>query len=138
MSGTDQTPAASRPSKQTKSVEPSTADSATDDLEAKIHERVTEFITEYPYLADQPISVTHGRSLRRIVTEAEYEDVYVETDKETEKNFMVSELQRREASTWADAVSAFLHAHAEYYGLTARFANQYGESFEIPPNGRVG
>ncbi|WP_336135561.1 hypothetical protein [Natronomonas amylolytica] len=45
---------------------------------------------------------------------------------------MVSELQRREAATWADAVSAFLFAHAEYRGLTARFANHYGESFEIP------
>lgn len=132
MSGIDQTPAASRPSKQTNSVETSTDDFQTDDIEELIHERVAEFMTEYPHLADQPVSEQHGRSLRRIVTEAEYENVYVETDKESEKNFTVSELQRREAATWADAISAFLFAHAEYRGLMARFANQFGETFEIP------
>jgi hypothetical protein len=132
MSGADQTPAASRPSKQTNSVEPSTADSDLDEFEQKIHERVTEFVDAYPQLADQPISETHQRSLRRVVTEAEYEDVYVETQKESDRNFMTSELQRREAATWADAVSAFLFAHAEYRGLTARFKNQFGETFEIP------
>ncbi len=132
MSGTDQPPAASRPSKQTNSVNASTPGLDTDEIEEKIHERVTEFMTEYPQLADLQISEQHGRSLRRIVTEAEYEDVYVESEKETERNFMVSELQRREAATWTDAISAFLYAHSEYRGLTARFANQYGESFEIP------
>ena len=132
MSGADQQPAASRPSKQTNSVEPSAADSDLDEFEQKIHERVTEFVDAYPQLADQPISETHQRSLRRVVTEAEYEDVYVETQKESDRNFMTSELQRREAATWADAVSAFLFAHAEYRGLTARFKNQFGESFEIP------
>ena len=132
MSDADQSPAASRPSKQTNSVEASTDDFQADDIEEQIHERVTEFMTQYPHLADLPISEQHGRSLRRIVTEAEYEDVYVETEKEVDSNFTVSELQRREAASWADAISAFLFAHAEYRGLTARFANQYGETFEIP------
>jgi hypothetical protein len=132
MSGTDQPPAASWPSKQTNSVNTSTSELGTDQIEEKIHERVTEFVTEYPHLADQPISEQHERSLRRVVTESEYDDVFVETEKEADQNFMVSELQRREAATWTDAVSAFLFAHAEYRGLTARFANQYGETFEIP------
>ena len=132
MSGADQQPAASRPSKQTNSVEPSTADSDLDEFEQKIHERVMEFVDAYPELAELPISETHQRSLRRVVTEAEYEDVYVETQKEADRNFMTSELQRREAATWADAISAFLFAHTEYRGLTARFENQFGETFEIP------
>jgi hypothetical protein len=132
MSGADQPSAASRPSKQTNSVNTSPADSEPDEIEELIHERVTEFMREYPELADLPISEQHGRSLRRIVTEAEYERVFVETEKEVEANFKLQELQRRDAASWADAISAFLFAHAEYQGLTARFANQYGETFEMP------
>ncbi|UVE51889.1 hypothetical protein KU306_11080 [Haloferax larsenii] len=44
----------------------------------------------------------------------------------------MTELQRREASTWADALSAFLTAHERYDGLLARFGNREGETFEIP------
>ncbi|WP_254858994.1 hypothetical protein [Natronomonas gomsonensis] len=132
MSGADQPPAASRPSNQINSVEPSAADSEYDEYEQKVHERVLDFIDAYPNKADLQISEQHGRSLRRVVTEAEYQDVYVETEKEVEQNFQVSELQRRESVTWADAVSSFLFAHTEYRGLTARFSNQHGETFEIP------
>jgi hypothetical protein len=131
MSGADEHPAASRPSKQTNSLNSSTIEFE-DEYEKKVHERVTEFIDAYPQLAKHPISETHQRNLRRIVTEAEYEDVYVETPKDSERNFCTSELLRREAATWADAVSAFLFSHTEYNGLTARFANQYDETFEVP------
>ncbi|SDM47093.1 Putative rep protein [Halogranum gelatinilyticum] len=87
---------------------------------------------EYPHLADLPISRTHGRKLRRIVTEAEWHDVMVESDQPTEGSFQVSELARRDAATWADALSAFLTAHTKYEGLLARFATGDGDQFDVP------
>ncbi|WP_410765654.1 hypothetical protein [Haloferax sp. DFSO60] len=123
----------SRPSKETNSVEASTGQSDfTDPLEEKVHERVLEFIEEYPELANTPLCETHGRKLRRIVTEAEYRDEWVEPQEPTENAFMVTELAKREAATWADALSAFLTAHTRYDGLMARFGNDEGDEFEIP------
>ncbi|UVE51792.1 hypothetical protein KU306_01460 [Haloferax larsenii] len=49
-----------------------------------------------------------------------------------EKGFYVTELEKRHAATWADALSAFLTAHVGYKGLTARFANDDGDEFELP------
>lgn len=118
------------PSKETNSVEASK--DRNQEIEEQVYDRVSEFILEYPDLADQPLSESHGRNLRRIVTDAEYDDVYVSTDKETERDFTVSELTERRAATWADAISAFLFAHKEYEGLRARFADGTGETFEIP------
>lgn len=131
--GVEDTPsnrAASRPSKETNSGNHDDAHET--DYEQLVHERVIEFMTEYPQLADLPLSRTHGRKLRRIVTEAEWRDEWVEPDQPTENAFQVTELDRREASTWADALSAFLTAHTRYKGLLARFSNNDGESFEIP------
>ncbi|WP_318569923.1 hypothetical protein [Salinigranum marinum] len=121
---------ASRPSKETNSVNPDDAEST--DYEELVHERVIEFITEYPELADLPLSRTHGRKLRRIVTEADWRDEWVEPDHPTENTFKVTELERRQAATWADALSAFLTAHTRYKGLLARFSNNDGDTFEIP------
>lgn len=104
---------ASRPSKETNSVNPDDAEST--DYEELVHERVIEFITEYPELADLPLSRTHGRKLRRIVTEADWRDEWVEPDHPTENTFKVTELERRQAATWADALSAFLTAHTRYH-----------------------
>ncbi|WP_241768192.1 hypothetical protein [Haloferax sp. ATB1] len=59
-------------------------------------------------------------------------DQWVEPEQPTENAFQVTELAKREASTWADALSAFLTAHARYDGLRARFANEQGDEFEIP------
>lgn len=120
----------SRPSKETNSVNPDETESA--GYEELVHERVIEFVTEYPELADLPLSQTHGRKLRRIVTEADWRDAWVEPETPTEKAFKVTELERREAATWADALSAFLTAHTRYKGLLARFANGDGDTFEIP------
>ncbi|WP_435065627.1 hypothetical protein [Halobaculum sp. EA56] len=122
---------ASWPSKETNSVTPATLDAAGDSVPAIVHERVTEFRREYPDLADLPLSRTHGRSLRRIVTDADWSDSWVEPDTFGESAFCTTELVKREAATWSDALAAFLTAHLEYDGMLARFSN--GEnSFELP------
>jgi hypothetical protein len=120
----------SRPSKETNSVNPEKAVSENSD--ELVHERVLEFVQEYPELAEMPLSETHGRKLRRIVTEAEWRDEWVEPVLPSESAFQVTELERRGAATWADGLSAFLTAHTQYDGLLARFANDDGDSFEIP------
>ncbi|WP_224447019.1 hypothetical protein [Haloprofundus salilacus] len=102
------------------------------ELEERVHERVLEFIEEYPELADLPLSRTHGRKLRRIVTEAEWRDATVEPVEPHEDSFEVTELAERSASTWSDALSAFLTAHTRYRGLLARFSNDSGDQIEIP------
>ncbi|WP_418284888.1 hypothetical protein [Halorubrum sp. DTA46] len=63
--------AASWPSKETNSVTASL--SGLEDDADPVVERVSEFAIEYPHLADQPLSETHGRKLRRIVTDPEWE-----------------------------------------------------------------
>ncbi|WP_410764930.1 hypothetical protein [Haloferax sp. DFSO60] len=121
------------PSKETNSVEAQRGRSAKDrNSEELVHERVLEFIDAYPELAETPLCQTHGRKLRRIVTESEWRDEWVEPQSPTEKAFQVTELAKREAATWADALSAFLTAHTRYDGLLARFGNTEGETFEIP------
>ncbi|WP_435126041.1 hypothetical protein [Halobaculum sp. D14] len=120
------------PSKETNSVEVATARAAgSDDIPAIVYERVAEFRRDYPELADLPLSQTHGRSLRRIVTEAEWQEYYTDPAGFNESAFVTRELEYREASTWADALAAFLTAHLRYDGLMARFSNGE-ESFEIP------
>lgn len=124
---------ASRPSKETNSVEPSTAGSpAEDNYDERVHERVLEFTEKYPELAETPVCETHGRKLRRIVTEADWRDTYVEAEDPMENGFYVTELEKRGAATWADALSAFLISHVDYKGLLARFANDDGDEFELP------
>ncbi len=93
---------------------------------------MSEFYAAYPELAELPLSQTHGRKLRRIVTEAEWSDVHVDPDGEGESAFTLTELDRREAATWGEALQAFLTAHTRYDGLMARFANDDGETFELP------
>ncbi|WP_435066261.1 hypothetical protein [Halobaculum sp. EA56] len=122
---------ASWPSKETNSVETPTGGSRGDCVPAIVHERVSEFKRKYPDLADLPLSRTHGRSLRRIVTEAEWTDELVEPDAFGESAFWTSKIESRKAAPWADALAAFLTAHLEYDGLLARFSNGE-ESFEIP------
>ncbi|TKX53172.1 hypothetical protein EXE45_18740, partial [Halorubrum sp. SP9] len=63
---------------------------------------MTEFATEYPHLADLPLSETHGRKLRRIVTEAEWEKEFVDPDHPLEDSFAVDSLRSRSAGTWLD------------------------------------
>jgi hypothetical protein len=121
---------ASRPSKETNSVNPAQEES--EEYEELVHERVIEFMQEYPELANLPLSRKHGRKLRRIVTEAEWRDKWVEPEDPMENAFKITELKRREAATWVDALSAFLTAHTRYEGLLARFSNNDGDSFEIP------
>ncbi|WP_255151338.1 hypothetical protein [Halorarius halobius] len=82
------------------------------------------------------MSETHGRRLRRIVTEATYESVQVDAhdDRPQDDSYQVEQLQKRAATTWSDALAAFLNAHVDYMGLTARFANQDGDTFDVPLN----
>ena len=121
----------SRPSNETNSVNAATAEDR--DFEEEVHERVLEFCDEYPDLAELQLSRTHGRKLRRIVTEAEWSDSWVDPkpDDPTKNAFQVTDLDRRTAATWADALSAFLTAHTEYKGLMARFRNECDETFEV-------
>lgn len=122
---------ASWPSKETNSVTASLT-GLEDDADPVI-ERVTEFATEYPELADQPLSETHGRKLRRIVTEAEWETEFVDPDHPMEDDFAVDSLRSRSAGTWLDAVHAFLRAHHDYKGMLARFADrETGDEFDVP------
>ena len=116
------------PSKETNSVTGAEADS--ENYAGRVHERVLEFEERYPDLAETPLSETHGRKLRRIVTEAEWTEEHVEPETPSESAFTVSSVAFREAVTWSDAVSAFLTAHTEYKGLLARFANDDGEEFD--------
>jgi len=121
----------SRPSNETNSVNAATAEDR--DFEEEVHERVLEFCDEYPDLAELQLSQTHGRKLRRIVTEAEWSDSWVDPDPDdpTKNAFQVTDLDRRTAATWSDALSAFLTAHTEYKGLMARFRNECDETFEV-------
>jgi len=130
MSAPDE-PSASWPSKETNSV---TAPLTGLEEDADpIVERVTEFANEYPHLADQPLSESHGRKLRRIVTEAEWEKEYVDPDHPLEDSFAVDSLRSRSAGTWLDAVHAFLRAHHEYNGMLARFEDrESGDEFDVP------
>ncbi|MGZ0746708.1 hypothetical protein AB2S56_005915 [Haloparvum sp. AD34] len=96
-------------------------------------DRVAEFAREYPDLADLPLSRTHGRKLRRIVTQADYEQQFSTPEKPTESAFAVDSLDSRTAATWVDAVQAFLSAHVEYDGMLARFADkETGDEFDVP------
>lgn len=100
--------------------------------ESEVAQRVAEFALEYPELAEMPLATTHGRKLRRVVTEAEWSETYVDPDQPGESAFMVTDLDRRDAATWADGLSAFLTAHEEYRGLMVRFKSpESGETFEI-------
>ncbi len=122
---------ASWPSKETNSVTASLT--GLDDDADPVVERVSEFATEYPHLADQPLSETHGRKLRRIVTEAEWETEFVDPDRPMEDSFAVESLRSRSAGTWIDAVHAFLRAHYEYDGMLARFTDrESGDEFDVP------
>jgi hypothetical protein len=123
-------PSAALAFQETNSVNSSTGES--DELDERVYERVLEFEREYPELAKLPLSTQHGRKLRRIVTEAEWTDEWVEPDEPTERAFTVTELERRSAATWAEAVSCFLSAHVDYEGLTGIFSNQDGETIEVP------
>jgi len=115
---------------ETNSVNSSTGES--DEPDERVYERVLEFEREYPELANLPLSTQHGRKLRRIVTEAKWTDEWVEPDEPTERAFTVTELERRSAATWGEAVSCFLSAHVDYEGLTGIFSNQDGETIEVP------
>ncbi len=122
---------ASWPSKETNSVTASLTGLEED--ADPIVERVSEFATEYPHLADQPLSTTHGRKLRRIVTEADWEKEFVDPDHPLEDAFAVDSLRKRSAGTWIDAVHAFLRAHHEYKGMLARFEDrESGDEFDVP------
>ena len=123
--------AASWPSKETNSVTASLT--GLDEDADPVVERVSEFATEYPELANQPLSETHGRKLRRIVTEAEWEEEFVDPDGPLEDSFAVESLRSRSAGKWIDAVHAFLRAHHEYKGMLARFADrETGDEFDVP------
>ncbi|MDB2223468.1 hypothetical protein PM023_02120 [Halorubrum ezzemoulense] len=130
MSAPDE-PAASWPSKETNSVTASLTGLEED--ADPIVERVTEFATEYPHLADLPLSEAHGRKLRRIVTEADWEKEFVDPDNPLEDSFAVDSLRSRSAGTWLDAIHAFLRAHHEYSGMMARFEDrESGDEFDVP------
>jgi len=119
------------PSKETNSVTASLT-GLEEDADPVV-ERVSEFATEYPHLADQPLSETHGRKLRRIVTEADWEQEFVDPDHPLEDSFAVDTLRERSAGTWLDAVHAFLRAHHEYKGMLARFEDrESGDEFDVP------
>ena len=122
---------ASWPSKETNSVTASLT-GLEEDADPVV-ERVSEFATEYPQLADQPLSTQHGRKLRRIVTEAEWEQEFVDPDQPFEDSFAIDKLRERSAGTWLDAVHAFLRAHHEYKGMLARFEDrESGDEFDVP------
>ena len=124
-------PSAAWPSKETNSVKPSLT-GLEEDADPVV-ERVTEFATEYPELAELPLSETHGRKLRRIVTDPEWEQEMVEPDDPLESGFTVDRLRSRSAATWLDAVHAFLRAHHEYDGMLARFVNrETRDEFDVP------
>lgn len=123
--------AVSRPSKETNSVKGSLSGKQ-EEAEDKLLDRVTEFHTEYPELADLSLCETDGRKLRRFLAEAEYETAWVEPEEPTEDAFAVEELHRRTAATWGDAVHAFLRSHVDYMGLAARFADGEGDEFDVP------
>ena len=123
--------AASWPSKETNSVTPSLTGFEED--ADPVVERVVEFATEYPDLAELPLSETHGRKLRRIVTDPDWQEEYVDPDDPLESSFTVDRLASRSAATWQDAVHAFLRAHHEYDGMLARFADrETGDEFDVP------
>lgn len=73
------------PSKETNSVTGSTASFQED--EDRVAERVAEFASQYPDLADLPLSVTDERKLRRIVTNPEFSDEGVDSDQPFEVAF---------------------------------------------------
>lgn len=130
MSAPDE-PSTSWPSKETNSVTASLT--GLEENAGPIVERVNEFATEYPHLADLPLSEAHGRKLRRIVTEADWEKEFVDPDHPLEDSFAVDSLRSRSAGTWLDAIHAFLRAHHEYDGMMARFEDQQsGDEFDVP------
>lgn len=126
---------AARPSKETNSVETCSGveQASEDDKETRLLERVAEFTEVFPQLAEMPLSETHGRKLRRIVTESSYETVTLEAheDRPQDSTLLSEELRQRTAVTWDDAVASFLDAHLKYDGLLARFGNDEGEQFDI-------
>ncbi|OSP08538.1 hypothetical protein B9H04_06135 [Halorubrum ezzemoulense DSM 17463] len=131
MSSESSPRSASWPSKETNSVNGSTASFQEDD--DRVVERVAEFASQYPDLADLPLSVTHGRKLRRIVTDPEFSEEWVEPEQPLEDAFSVRSLDRRTAATWTDAIHAFLRSHVDYEGLVARFADrESGDEFDVP------
>lgn len=97
-------------------------------------DRAEEFAAEYPHLAYLPLTEQHGRSLRREVTEADYEPEYVAPDREWENGHVTYRLRERRAATWQDAVFAFLDAHERYEkGMSVRFSgiDESGEEIEF-------
>jgi hypothetical protein len=94
-------------------------------------DRVAEFARQYPDRANRPICESDGRALRRRVTDAERKTEYVEPANDWEDGHQVETQVRREATTWEDALHAFLHAHERYDELTARFDDGDGDTFEI-------
>lgn len=132
MSTPEQPSGGSRPSKGTNSVGSSNAESdGSGEIPAVVGERVREFRDRYPDLAGKPLSETHGRSLRRAVTEADWTEEIVSTDVFGESAFTTRSLDRRGASSWAEAIASFLTAHLRYDGLVARFSDGSDE-FELP------
>ncbi|MEY7852281.1 hypothetical protein AB7C87_24120 [Natrarchaeobius sp. A-rgal3] len=108
-----------------------------DDYRPNPLDRAEDFAEEYPHLAHLPLTEQHGRSLRREVTEADYEPEYVEPEREWENGFVTYRLRERRAATWQDAVFAFLDAHERYeQGMSVRFSgtDETGEEieFEVP------
>jgi len=131
MSSESSSRSASWPSKETNSVKGSTSSFQED--EDRVVERVAEFASQYPDLADLPLSMTDGRKLRRIVTDPEFSEEWVEPEQPLEDAFSVRSLDRRTAATWTDAIHAFLRSHVDYGGLVARFADrESGDEFDVP------
>ena len=119
------------PSKETNSVNGSNRSFRED--EDRVVERVTEFAAQYPDLADLPLSTSDGRKLRRIVTDPEFSEEWVDSDEPLEDAFSVRSLDRRTAATWTDAIHAFLRSHVDYDGLVARFADRdSADEFDVP------
>lgn len=108
---------------ETNFVTASTAKKRLSDVDPRIIARVAEFATAYPELARRPVSETHGRKLRREVTDPEFVDRWVEPESEFENPFKVVEEKSRPAVTWLHVVHRFLTAHSNYDGLVARFEN---------------
>jgi hypothetical protein len=135
MSGVPE-PDAAWPSKQSDSVEPATTEKPTaeeTDPETRAFERVREFVDQYSDLASLPVCKTDGRKLRREVTDSTWTEEVVEAHDDVDggETYTSHELRQRRATDWSDALTSFLLAHIEYEGLTARFQNGLGETFDV-------
>ena len=106
---------------ETNFVTPATCRSVLSDADPRVVSRVAEFAAAYPDLARQPLTETHGRRLREVLTDPEFVDRWVEPESEFENPFKVVEERRRPSVTWLHAVARFLEAHSDYEGLYGRF-----------------